>query len=93
MIYLNLTVNNPWSDRFNHVFAKSGKITKHKAWEFEVYRSDTIVEFETRLSIRQDHAGFQLGFGLFSWTVRFQLYDTRHWNYDKSQWEVYPDEG
>ena len=89
MFYLNLSITNPWSDLFRHVIAKSGKISKHKAWEFEIYRSDTIAEIEGRFSIRQDHAGFQLGLGLFSWTLRFQFYDTRHWDYDKNTWVKY----
>lgn len=89
MIYLNLTINNPWSDRFENVYNASGKITKHKAWEFQIYRSDTIAEFETRLSFRQDHAGFKLGLGLFGWTVDGNIYDTRHWNYTENRWEIY----
>jgi len=92
MIYLNLTIRNPWSDNFEHVLARSGKLSKHKAWEFEIYRSDTIAEFETKLSIREDHAGFMLGLGIFSYTIRFQFYDTRHWNYDKKAWETYEED-
>lgn len=93
MIYINFTIRNPWSSKFEHKFARGGTITKHKAWEFEVYRSDTVAEFETRITTREDHAGVMLGFGLLSWTVRAQIYDTRHWNHDAERWEIYPDEG
>lgn len=89
MIYLNLTINNPFSDKFEPVYANGGKLFKHKAWEFQIYRSNTIAELEARATVREDHAGVRLGLGLFSWTVEFQLYDGRHWNYDKNCWEVY----
>ena len=89
MITVNLTVTNPWSDRFEPVYSTGGKLTAHKAWEVESYRSDTIAEFELRLSARQDHAGITLGLGLFSWTVRVQLYDTRHWDYERKEWHDY----
>lgn len=89
MIDVNFSLTNPWSTRFEHAFAWSKQLSKHKACELEVYRSDTIVELEGRISFRQDHAGITLGVGLFSWTVRFQLYDNRHWDYDKGQWHDY----
>ena len=81
MIYVNLTVKNPWSDRFEIIRVWSGQLLKHKAWEVEIYRSDTVAEFESKLTVREDHAGITLGLGLFSYTLRAQLYDTRHWDY------------
>jgi hypothetical protein len=89
VIYLNLTIRNPWSDRFTPVVARGGKITQNKSWEFEMYRSDTVVELETRITVREDHAGVMLGFGLLSWTIRAQIYDIRHWDYEAKQWVQY----
>lgn len=91
MIYLNLTLRNPWSDRFENVYATGGHLAGHKAWEFQIYRSDTVAELECRITTREDHAGLKLGIGLLSWTVDFNVYDTRHWNYDTQSWEVYED--
>ena len=89
MINLNFLLTNPYSDRFEHVYGKDGKLTKNKSWEFQIYKSDTIVELEFRLAHRTDHAGVKLGIGLLGYTVSFQLYDIRHWNYDTKCWEVY----
>jgi hypothetical protein len=89
MIYINLTIRNPWSDLFVPIRSFSGLLFKHKAWEVEIYRSDTIVEAETKLSFSEDHAGLMIGIGLASYTLRAQFYDTRHWNYEKKQWETY----
>jgi hypothetical protein len=86
MIYINLTIRNPWSDRFEHVKAWSGQLFFNKAWEIEIYRSDTIAEFESKFTIREDHAGVMLGLGLFSYTIRTQFYDTRHWDYAEKKW-------
>ena len=49
MIYINLALMNPWSDRFEPVWSWDTKLTKNKAVEIEVYRSNTVVEFEARL--------------------------------------------
>ena len=89
MIYINLSLMNPWSDRFEPVWSWGKKLFADKAIEIEYYRSNTIAEFECRLTAREDHAGLTLGLGLFSYTLRAQVYDTRHWNYEKKAWEVY----
>ena len=31
MIYLNLTIRNPWSDKFEIIAVRSGRLAKHKA--------------------------------------------------------------
>ena len=89
MIYINLSLMNPWSDRFDPVWSWDTQLTKNKAVEIEVYRSNTVVEFEARLRDREDHAGLIVGLGLLSYTLRAQFYDTRHWNYEKKAWETY----
>jgi hypothetical protein len=71
------------------VWSWDKKLTKNKAVEIEVYRSNTVIEFEARLRHREDHAGLTIGLGLLSYTLRAQFYDTRHWNYEKKAWEVY----
>lgn len=87
MININLTLRNPWSDQFEPLRSYSKLLTKHSALELEVYRSDTVAEVEVKLTHREDHAGLTLGVGLFSWTIRLQFYDTRHWNYALGKWE------
>ena len=89
MIYINFSLTNPWSDLFKPVWNWDKTVTKNKAVEVEVYRSNTVAEFETRLRHREDHAGLTIGLGLFSYTLRAQFYDTRHWNYEKKAWQIY----
>ena len=89
MIYLNFSLINPWSDRFEPVWSWGKSVSKYKAVEVEVYRSNTVAEFEARLRFREDHAGLTIGLGFLSYTLRAQFYDTRHWNYEKKVWETY----
>ena len=80
---------NPWSDLFKPVWSWDKKVTKNKAVEVEVYRSNTVAELEARLRHREDHAGLIISLGLLSYTLRAQFYDTRHWNYEKKAWQSY----
>ena len=89
MISVDFNLRNPWSDRFEPIRSWSKLVSKYKAVEVEVYRSNTIAEFEVGLRFREDHAGLTVGLGLFSYTLRAQFYDTRHWNYEKKAWETY----
>jgi hypothetical protein len=89
MINFNFTINNPWSNRWSIIWFKNGLLPKHKAWEFNVYRTHYLVDVETHLTFKGDHAGFLLTIGLFGYAVEFRIYDTRHWNYEKDGWEIY----
>lgn len=89
MINFGFTIENPYSDKFDAGWCWSGKLTKNKAWEVQAYRSNVIVECEIRLTHRTDHAGFKIELGLFSFSFVAQIYDTRHWNYDTQNWEIY----
>jgi hypothetical protein len=92
LIYINLSLINPWSDLFKPAWSWDKKLTKNKAVEIEVYRSNTVAEFEARLRYREDHAGLTIGLGVLSYTLRAQFYDTRHWNYEKKAWEIYEED-
>ena len=92
MFRLRFELANPWSDRFDPGYCWSKKLTKNKAWELQAYRSNTIVEAYLEFTHRQDHAGLRIEFGLFTFSITFNIYDTRHWNYADKRWEVYDDE-
>ena len=89
MIYSKFSIDNPWNqDDFRHLIAWSGRLFKNKAWELEVmlHRNELLLA-ELKLSFRgQDHAGLRIELGLLGFVVSFQLYDCRHWDYNKNQW-------
>ncbi len=89
MITLNLTLRNPWSDRFENVWYKVYAVARHKSIELQVYKSSIIAEVAVDLTTRQDHAGLRIELGLLGSNCIFNLHDTRHWNYGKGQWSTY----
>ena len=91
MILLHLSLSNPWAkENFKNLFCRSGMITKHKAWEFEVCRhAYDIVKIDFQWSVKSDHAGPSLELCLFGYGVEAKIYDTRHWNRETNSWEVY----
>ena len=90
LLNIRFELRNPFDrwDYFINFGWIGGMLTKYKRWELEhSYYSPMLFDFETRLSTREDHAGFEFGIGIFGYGIHFLTYDTRHWNdYDKC-WE------
>jgi hypothetical protein len=84
MISFDINIRNPWSNRWNTIWCKHGLLLKHKAWEFNGYRTNYFIDINFSLTFNQDHAGISLLFGLFGYATEFSIYDTRHWDYDKN---------
>lgn len=93
MINLQLILTNPWhTENFKNLFSRSGLINAHKAWEFEVTRySYDLIKVQFTWSLKRDHAGPTLELALFGFNVTAKIYDTRHWDYEKNDWEMYED--
>lgn len=89
MIRVELSVNNPFSDRWENLWSRSALIAQHKAVELEVLQDTNIINLEFMASFCTDHAGITLMIGLLGYTVHFSLRDTRHWDYDNRCWRVY----
>ena len=89
MISLQFSIDNPWSNRWKTLFFKNGLLPKHKAWEFNGYTTHQIIDIDCRLTVKGDHAGLHLMFGLFGYSLEFSIYDTRHWDYENNRWHDY----
>lgn len=89
MISFNFNIDNPFVDRWNTLFCKSGLLTQHKAWEFNGYKTHHLINSGFNLTTKGDHAGIQFELGVFGYSIEFQIYDTRHWDYENNQWENY----
>lgn len=87
MISIRFSLTNPWSDRWKCIYAKSKRIGSNKAFEFNVYKTHDIVEFDLTVTANCDHAGVNLLTGLFGYTIELHWYDTRHWDYENQTWE------
>ena len=91
MINLHFSIVNPWyKENFKNIHCRSGLITEHKAWEFQIIKySYNVATFSFQWTVRTDHAGLELEIGLFGYSASLKIYDTRHWNYTQNTWEKY----
>lgn len=90
MLSLNFHIRNPWStENFKNLFNWSKQLTKHKVLEIELIRY-SYDAFEFHLSTNfagSCHAGPCLKIAILGYTGSIQLYDTRHWDYERKTWE------
>lgn len=89
MINFNFALTNPFSCRWECIWTKDSLVSKNKAFEFSVYSTNQIIAINTSLSVTGDHAGLMFEFGLLGFSIEFNFYDTRHWDYDNNCWKKY----
>jgi len=89
IIRFNCAINWPWSDRWNTLFFRNGVLPNHKAWEFNGYQTSHLVNLEFHWNRNADHAGIGFEIGLLGYDIEFQIYDTRHWDYEHDRWTIY----
>lgn len=46
-----------------------------------------LFSFHIEWTRMRDHAGFELTMTIFGFMIHFNIYDCRHWNYDKNCWQ------
>ena len=49
----------------------------------------SFLDFKLDWTRRRDHAGFRFIFSLLWFNIDLSTYDSRHWDDDKEQWEIY----
>ena len=91
MIHVSFGLSNPWGTPFDNLWNQFGRLTKNKSWELELLKGRQIIGFEFSYTMRQSHAGLSLELALLGYSISFQIYDTRHWDYTANTWEVYAD--
>jgi len=83
MIHVSFGLSNPWGAPFDNLWNRFGRLTKNKSWELELLKGKQLVGFEVGYTVRQSHAGLNLELALLGYSVAFQIYDNRHWDYDR----------
>jgi len=91
MIYSGITLSNPFAKQdWRNVKSWAKLISKHKGVEAEIYRDNRmLIDMSLQITARQDHAGAELCFGVWKYSVSVKFYDTRHWDTEKNCWQVY----
>jgi hypothetical protein len=89
MIFVGFSLNNPfWENRFQNIWNRYWKVSKNKNLEIEFYKHSSILGFSFTLApVARDHAGILFNFDLLGYTVDFNWYDSRHWDYKNDCWE------
>lgn len=89
MIYITFKLANPWSKRWDSMFGHGASISEHKAIEIQLMKTADIVFFQVEFKTKTDHAGLYLEVGFLGFNAAFQVYDTRHWDYENDNWMKY----
>lgn len=89
MISCNFRLVNPFSDRWETVFYRTGQLSKNKAAELQVVQDDSIIGFEFTWTVGQDHAGISTTVSLLGYSVLANISDTRHWDDENHRWKQY----
>jgi hypothetical protein len=90
MILFKFHLTNPWvKDGFKSLWSKTWKISKNKNFEIDInfyFRDFFTIEIDFS-PIGKDHGGINIEVSLLGFTVNFNFYDSRHWDYDNICWE------
>ena len=89
MISVQTRISNPWSNRWASIFGRHGMLSQHRAWEFNVYKTNCLINVDLSITTHTDHAGVHLMLGLLGFELELHVYDTRHWNHDAKTWATY----
>ena len=92
MINFILKIRNPFSgNNFKTIWEKIGDFTEYKNWEFGIYyHSGTMLGIDIDLSWHgRDHAGPKIELTVLGLNFLLQIYDVRHWDYEKRRWQIY----
>jgi hypothetical protein len=90
MINFRFNIRNPWSKAFKNYWCRSYQTPfTNKFVELQFYRDSSILSVNLDLTVRQSHSGLDIEVGLLGLCMNFQLYDNRHWNHEKDEWERY----
>lgn len=92
MFNFSFSLNYPFGPSWKMLCEHSYRLTKNKTFELTVSKSRSLIDVSAYWTVRRDHAGFGGSFGLFFYSVDFDLTDNRHWDYVNGCWEVYEEE-
>lgn len=95
MFYFKFNISNPWrytgQDRVVNYVCKDWSLSKNKNAEIQISKwglADSLMEFVIDLRWRgHSHAGPNISMEIGGYFFCIRLYDHRHWNYKKNDWD------
>ena len=64
----------------------------HKYWELDFRHESpycSYFSFMIDLDTKTDHAGLHFSLSLLGLSLKFDIYDNRHWDYKTNSWKIY----
>jgi hypothetical protein len=88
VVYLHFNIQFPFRKTWYPLWSKDGgRLFSHKYIEYELMKDNYLIKFELDFSFQgKDHAGLDFCLGLFGYVFRVNIYDNRHWDYEKNEW-------
>ena len=88
MISISAIVNNPLGKTFKNLFSTSVRLWSFKYVEVQSYIDTyTLFEFGFKWDRKCDHAGLHITVCIFTVSASVNIYDSRHWDYEKDTWQ------
>jgi hypothetical protein len=89
-MYVNFSIRNFFNTKkdFKSYFFWHKKISKNKHFEMEcITDSWHMFSVEFKIGFREDHAGVRIALGVLGFETYLQIYDIRHWDYERNCWD------
>lgn len=92
MLRTSISIHNPWfkerDNCFLDLYTVEEPLTENKCYCFQVSKyNDRLFKIGIDLRWRnRDHGGIEFEFVLLGYTINFNFYDRRHWNYEEGRW-------
>ena len=82
-----------YDKQLNYVIKSWSLPFKYKYAEFQISKdpnSYTLLDIQLKLTFSgEDHAGLSIQFEMLGYFICFEIYDSRHWDYETNNWEIY----
>jgi hypothetical protein len=90
VLSIHFNIRNPWSRRQETIKEFHGKTwLDDKFWELEFSKTAELISLSVSITHRQSHAGLDFDLGLLGYSISFNFYDRRHWDYRTDKWGTY----
>lgn len=87
MSYIGFSISNPFvSPMLETIWSTTKPVSKNKFIELEVFKMNTIFNFEIIFGRNISDATVSIEFGMFNISVLLSLFDSRVWDHFNNTW-------
>ena len=78
MLKFSFCLDNPFSKRWRTLWFPGGCIGRNWAWEFNVYRTHSLIMIDANIDVKGEYQGIFLFLGLLNYAIEFNVYNIHH---------------